>query len=57
MIEVEHDPETCEVCRRLGDWSVATDTLEWCEEHDKADIHVHVRTTASGVRVTEEKKT
>jgi hypothetical protein len=33
----EHEPETCETCKRFGDWSNRTVGLErWFNEHDQA---------------------
>lgn len=29
----EHDPSACLVCRRLGDFASAPDTLEWLRAH------------------------
>ena len=39
---MEHNPETCPVCQRLGDWTTTPDTAEWFKAHQKAKIHIRL---------------
>lgn len=55
-VEKEHDPSTCSVCARLGDWTTQADTEEWFEEHANVmGIRLNTVDGPTGSRITEEK--
>jgi hypothetical protein len=40
--EVEHNPKTCSICQRYGDWASTGDTVEWLYVHGEDGTILHV---------------
>ena len=52
----EHDPRTCKICKKEGDWATTTDTSGWFDKHAKAGFQLRIVTESRVEVITNAEK-